>query len=195
MPVLATGVLGAAIGVVDKAWVRRASLRSLLEGLLDQAGFEMVRSSPAEDSAAIEVHDGGQIEPALEGEDISNVADPNPVEGGDWWRLGQTVLSDGQAVTRVGGFGSEGAFLAGFELQGLHLASDAIAAARNTCALQTNRQAWAAIGSAIFDKEAGQLSAEDLVLPRTSARWAMGPGVVRTARDLQDLAQMANGIE
>ena len=135
MAVLAAGVLAAAIGVVDKAWVRRASVRSLVEGLLDQAGFEMVRSGPAEDSAAIEVHDGGQVEPALEGEDISNVANPHPVGGSDWWGLSQTILSDGQAVTRVGGFGSEGAFLAGFELEGLHMASDTVAAAGNTCAL------------------------------------------------------------
>src|SRR5215471_5230511 len=102
----------------------------------------MVPCSPAEDSAAIEVHDGGQIEPALNGEDISNVADPHPIGGSDWWGLSQAILSDGQAVTRIGGFGSEGALLAGFELEGLHMASNAIAAARNTCALQTNRQAW-----------------------------------------------------
>jgi hypothetical protein len=195
LAVLDTGVLAAPIGVVDKARARRASLDSLLEGLLDQAGFEMVGRSPAEDFAAIEVHDGGQIEPALDGKDVSNVADPDPVGGGDWWGLNQMVLGDGQAVTRVGSFGSEGAFLAGFEFEGLHMASDAIAAARNTRALQTNRQARAAIGSAILDKEAGELIAEDLVLPGTSAGWAMGPGVVGAARDLEDLAQSANGIE
>src|SRR5919112_1421537 len=57
---------------------------------------------PAYDLAAVEVHDRGQIKPALIGLDVSDVGEPDPVRcGGDEVALEQ-VRGNGEVVTAVG---------------------------------------------------------------------------------------------
>src|SRR5258708_15310962 len=63
----------------------------------------MIRHRPADDLAAVEVHDRGQIKPALIGLDVGDVGQPDPVRrGGDEVALEQ-VRGDRKVVTAVGG--------------------------------------------------------------------------------------------
>lgn len=39
----------------------------------------MIGRSPSDDLSAAEVHDNGQVEPALEGGHVSDVTDPDPI--------------------------------------------------------------------------------------------------------------------
>jgi len=58
--------------------------------------------APADDLAAVEVHDRGQIKPALLGLDVGDVGEPDPVRrGGDEVALEQ-VRGDREVVTAVG---------------------------------------------------------------------------------------------
>src|SRR4249919_1736985 len=62
----------------------------------------MIRHRPADDLAAVEVHDCGQIEPSLIGLDVGDVGEPDPVRrGGDEVPIEQ-VRGDREVVTAVG---------------------------------------------------------------------------------------------
>ena len=58
---------------------------------------------PADDPAAVEVHDGGQIEPALIGLDISNICEPDPVRRGSHEVAIEQVRGDRKLVPAIGG--------------------------------------------------------------------------------------------
>src|ERR1700726_1928283 len=63
----------------------------------------MIRHRPADDLAAVEVHDRGQIEPSLIGLDVGDVGEPDPVRrGGDEVALEQ-VRGDREVVAAIGG--------------------------------------------------------------------------------------------
>jgi hypothetical protein len=66
-------------------------------------GAQMIAHRPADDPAAVEVHDGGQVEPALVGFDVGDVSKPDPVRG----RCGKVAIEqigrDRQVVPAVGG--------------------------------------------------------------------------------------------
>src|ERR1700731_1877476 len=63
----------------------------------------MIRHRPADDLAAVEVHDRGQIDPALIGLDVGDVGEPYLVRrGGDEVALEQ-VRGDREVVPAVGG--------------------------------------------------------------------------------------------
>src|SRR3981081_4301751 len=62
----------------------------------------MIAHRPADDPAAVQVHDGGQVEPSLTGLDVGYVGEPDPVRrSGDEVPIEQ-VRGDRQVVTAVG---------------------------------------------------------------------------------------------
>lgn len=94
--------LNAAIGMVDQAgiWPLRRDCHP--QRRQRQLGAQMIRHRPADDLAAVEVHDRGQIEPALISLDIGDVGEPDVVRrGGDEVALEQ-VRRDREIVTAVG---------------------------------------------------------------------------------------------
>ena len=111
----------------------------LKHGLLDHGGSEMRRSSLVDDFSTEEVHDRGQVKPTLSGKDISDVTDPNTIGRFRFGRSGQAIGRDGMRMMGVSGFGFEGPFLTGFELQVTHVPGDAIAAARQALVFEADR--------------------------------------------------------
>src|SRR6266404_7688886 len=63
----------------------------------------MIAHRPADDLAAVQVHDGGQIEPALIGLDVGDVGEPDPVRRGDGEVALEQIRGDREVVTAVGG--------------------------------------------------------------------------------------------
>lgn len=74
--VLKAGVLAAAIGMVNHraGWFARG--QSALERLERERCVEMILQMPADDFAAGEVHDSGQIKPAFGAREVSDISDP-----------------------------------------------------------------------------------------------------------------------
>src|ERR1700726_2805433 len=63
----------------------------------------MIRHRPADDLAAVQVHDRGQIKPALIGLDVGDVGEPDPVRRGGDEVAPEQVWGDREVVTAVGG--------------------------------------------------------------------------------------------
>src|ERR1700741_3028183 len=63
----------------------------------------MLCHRPADDPAALEVQDAGQIEPALVGLDIGYVGEPDPVRRGGCEVALEQVRRDRKVVVAIGG--------------------------------------------------------------------------------------------
>src|SRR4030081_3254991 len=63
----------------------------------------MIAHRPADDLAAVQVHDGGQIEPSLIGLDVGDVGEPDPVRRGGSEVAVEQVRGDRKVVTAIGG--------------------------------------------------------------------------------------------
>ena len=74
--ILRRGVLNAPIRMVDQTRARPLHRDGHCQGRQRQAGAQMIRHCPADDLAAVQIHDGGQIEPALIGPDVGDVGEP-----------------------------------------------------------------------------------------------------------------------
>ena len=79
LAVIRRGILNAATGMVDQAgtWPLRRDRHP--QGRQGQVGAQMVRHRPADNPAAVQIHDGGQIEPALIGLDVGDIGEPDLV--------------------------------------------------------------------------------------------------------------------
>src|SRR5258708_32658807 len=62
----------------------------------------MIRHRPADDPAAVQIHDGGQIEPALIGLDVGDIGEPDPVRRSGGGGALEQVRRDSGVVTAVG---------------------------------------------------------------------------------------------
>jgi hypothetical protein len=73
------GVLNSTIGMMEETRRRAAGAHGLVQGIFDQRALEGRTAGPTDDSSAVEVHDGRQIEPTLGSEDVSDVPNPNAI--------------------------------------------------------------------------------------------------------------------
>src|SRR6478752_8632271 len=78
------GVLGSPVAVGDNTFQRLTGAREAgaLEGFGDQFGAHVRGGGPAKDASAVDVHDGGQVKPALLGGDICYIGDPHLIDAG-----------------------------------------------------------------------------------------------------------------
>lgn len=139
MAKVSAGVLDATIGMMEQSGFGAARADGLEDGFLDERSSEVRRGSPADDFSAVEVHGGGQVKPALSGKDVSDVADPNAIGRFGLRCCRQAIGRDGMRVMGVGGFGFKGSFLPGLEAQRVHVAGDAVTAARDALVSEANR--------------------------------------------------------
>ena len=80
--VLPGRVLTAAVGVEDHPRVGVAAGDGVAQRVGDQVGAQVVGDRPADDPARAQVDDGGQVQPALPGVDVGDVAAPAGVDLG-----------------------------------------------------------------------------------------------------------------
>lgn len=109
----ATGILPASIGVADQSRSRRRRRRrcSPVQPLIDrhlqraagQLACDLMMRRPADDPAAEQVHQRRQVEPALFGADVADVAGPDAVDPIDGKASLQSVGRIAVAVIAVGG--------------------------------------------------------------------------------------------
>jgi hypothetical protein len=131
------GVLAAAVGVEDDAGRGVAGGQGIGEGVGGQFGAQVIGHGVAGDPAGGNVDDGGQVEPALAGGDVDDVATPAGVQPAG---VGGEVTADQAGPGRCRGVGDGGALppSGGLALQapGSHELGDALAAVPVTAAGQ-----------------------------------------------------------
>lgn len=180
--------------MVEKPGGGTAIGQGLLQGFFHQRCFQRGTGSPTDDLAAIKVHHGGQIQPALSREDISDVTGPDPIKGFGSGRDRQVVGSNGMRMVGIGSPRSESPLLTGFKVKGAHVAGHAIAGAADAGMAKTHRQAGAAVEFAVLIKEPHQFLSQALVCLRTLTDSTVKPCIIGTARHAQSLADILDGI-
>jgi len=154
--ILGAGVLRAAIGMMQEAFKRKGltMVQGHLECLESEGGLEILLHGPADDSAAIEIHDGGEVEPAFASGNVGNVTDPDSVNSLGRPLGSEPVGSDGIIVTAVGGTDSKAAPAACEEAFGAHDGFDPFMIVAVAPFFEHASDAWAAIGASKLDKDA-----------------------------------------
>ena len=148
----------------------------------------MIRHRPADDLAAVEVHDRGQIKPALISLDVGDVGEPDPVRrGGDEVALEQ-VRGDREVVTAVGGAHPSWPRHDGPDTVAAHQSLDTTAvrlAAQSPQLGMDARAAIAAIGLAVNPLD---LVDELTIGGGSRALRARPPGIITSRRDAEHVA-------
>src|SRR5262249_53852105 len=98
------------VRMVEEARGGTAQSPSLLEGFFDQRTLEGVSQGPADDLAAIKIHDCGQINPASGAADIGDVGHPDLVKPSRQALFPEAVGSGAIEVLAVGSARAEGSF-------------------------------------------------------------------------------------
>ena len=156
-----------------------------------QRGVDVLAHGPANEPAAVEVQDAGQIEPAFLGGNIGDVREPDLVGSSGLGSFGQAVGGDGLVVVTVGGLDPIAALLAAAQAGLLHEAGDAVAAVAASLFAQLIDDARAAVGLAALGMNRFDLLGQGLIGQRARARSraSIEPVVVAAGGDFQMLAQ------
>ena len=101
--VVIASILHAPVAVVQHRPDRRRCSRALPRARTTSSAAEVVGRRPADHPAAAQVQHRRQVQPALAGGDVGDVADPDPIDLAGLEPAIQRVLGDGVAVARVGG--------------------------------------------------------------------------------------------
>src|SRR5258706_5964690 len=102
---------------------------SHLQSAGGQAGLEVILHGPADDLAAIKVHDARQVEEPFGSGQVSDVTDPDLVDGCGRRSLGQAVGRDGVIMIAIGGADPKGSAAARRQAVLAHESFDALAIA------------------------------------------------------------------
>ena len=100
---LAAAVLAAPVRVEDQSGCRLAPEPRHAQGIRDQAGLYVGLHAPAQHLTAEQVDHGGQVQPALAGGDVGDVAGPDPVGRIHRELAVEQVGRNGQRMFAVGG--------------------------------------------------------------------------------------------
>src|SRR5207248_7775458 len=145
----------------------------------------MIRHRPADDLAAVEVHDRGKIKPALISLDIGDVGEPDPVRrGGDEVALEQ-VRDDWEVVTAVGGAHPAWPRHDGPDTVAAHQSLDATAARPAALSPQLGMNARAAIAAIGVAMDPLDVVDEVSIGGGSLALRARSPGIIAGRRDAE----------
>src|SRR5206468_7937686 len=190
LAIIGAGILAAAVGMVQEARRRSAPAQSALERLLDERSFEVVSRGPAHDLAAAQVHDGGQIKPALGGGNVGDVAHPHLVGFAGCNPFFEPVGRDWQWVIAVGGARAKGPFLQSAQAVMAHESSNAMAAATVILLFERLSHARAAIGFAGRSVDLHNERQQLVIGPLALAGLAFEPGIVAAAGEAEHLTDL-----
>ena len=103
LAVIGSGILAAAIGMMDQAWRGLLALDGHGQGRDRQVRPHVVTHRPANDLSGEKIEHDSQIEPSFLGWDIGYVSEPDLIRplGGEF--LGEPVGGNGPIVAAVGG--------------------------------------------------------------------------------------------
>src|ERR1700738_3111741 len=148
----------------------------------------MIFHRPADDPAAVQVHDGGQIEPSLIGLDVGDVGEPDPVRrGGDEVPVEQ-VRGDRKVVAAIGGPPPAWPRHDGANAVTAHHPLDAAAAYPAALRLQLDMDTRAAIASVGVAMDPLDVVHEVTIGGGSPALRTRAPGIIAGRRDPKHVA-------
>jgi hypothetical protein len=192
LAVIGSGVLAAAIGMMDQAWRRLLPLDGHGQCRDRQIRPHVVTHRPADDLPCEKIEHDSQIEPSFLGWDIGDVSEPDSIRPlGDEF-LGEPVGGNGPIMAAVGGACSEPARRYCLDTVMAHEPLNPATARRVPQAAQGRMDSWPAIAPAM-----GQMEAPDLGEQSTIGRLARtfgpaAPSIIPCRRDAHDIAQDTN---
>jgi hypothetical protein len=193
--VFAAGVLHASIGMKEEFARGLAMLDGHAQGGQDQGALKIILHGPADDPAAVEIHDCGQVEPAFASRDVGDIADPDLVDASGGRPLGQVIGRDGMIMVAVGGADAKRAPASSHQAPFSHEPFDALMVAVLATGLELVSQARAAVVLFGLQKEAFNEKKELLIVLLARAGLAFAPRVVRAAGQPQSAAEIGDRIE
>ena len=145
--VFRASVLRAPIGMMQEAFRRKRSpvFNSHGQSMQRQAGLETFLHGPADDFAAVKIHDAGQIKPTFPGGDVGNIADPNLIDAGGRGLCSEAIGADGVVVVAVGGTDAKAAAAPSDQALLAHEFFDAFTTARHATRSKDMSETRAAI--------------------------------------------------
>src|SRR6202023_1095130 len=149
----------------------------------------MIRHRPADDLAAVEVHDRGQIKPALISLDVGDVGEPDPVRRGGYEVALEQVRGNREVVTAVGGAHPSWPRHDSPDTVAAHQSLDATAACPTALGPQLGMDARAAIASAGVAMDPLDVVDEVTIGGGSPALRARAPGIIAGRRDTEHVAQ------
>src|SRR3954468_4759073 len=138
----------------------------------------MIAHRPADDPPAVQVHDGGQIEPSLAGLDIGDIGEPDPVQRGGGEVAIEQIGRDRQVVLTVGGPDPSRPCHDGANTVAAHQALDASTTCAPTLSLQFAMDTWAAVAFVTVAVDLLDVDQQGTVGDRSRAVRARAPGVI-----------------
>jgi hypothetical protein len=189
------GVLATAIGMVEQPWMRLAMSQSHLQSTGGEAGIEIILHSPADDFTAVKIHDAGEVKKALGGAQVSDVTDPDLIDGGGRWSLGEPIGRDGLIMIAIGSADSKSASAASGQALLAHESFDGFVITAMAAVFEQVSEARTAISAFELLKSAFNNKLEMELVPLARSGCALEPGVVRTARKAQSAAEISDRIK
>src|SRR5512146_2121346 len=143
-----------------------------------QFGSQMIAHGPADDLAAVEVHDRGQVQPALTSWNVSDVGKPDAV-----WRRSHEVAvekveGDRQVVTAVGRSHPSRLHHDGADAIAAHQSLDPAPAGAAALTTQGGMDTGAAITPAAVAMNTNDLGQQDAIGCGSTALRPRAPGVI-----------------
>src|SRR4029077_4481989 len=180
--------------MVEEARGGSAQRQGLCEGCFHQRTFQSITQGPADDLAAVEIHNCGQVDPAAGGPEVSNIGHPRLIDPGQLPSLGEAIGSSAIEMVAVGRAGTKGSFGFGADLVATHQASDAIFTAGHLLASQLPCNPRAAVGLATVRKDLAHLLQQLLVGLGTGTGSFLSPVIIATAGNFQNPAKGSSRI-
>lgn len=150
---------------------------------------------PADDFAAVEIHDAGQVEKALGGAQVSDIADPNLIDG-RWRRsLGEAVGRDGLIMVAIGSTDAKSASAPCGQALLTHESFDRFVVTAMATIFEQVGESRTAVSAFKLLKSAFNEKLELKLVLLARSGLALEPGVVSAARKAQSAAQISDGIK
>src|SRR6266851_35259 len=142
----------------------------------------MIVHRPADDPAAVQVHDGGQIEPSLIGLDVGDIGEPDPVRRGGDEVPTEQVRGDREVVPTVGGTHPPRPRHDGANAMTAHQALDPTTACPAALNLQLDMDTRATITSVVVAMDPLDVVQEVTISGGSPALRARAPGIIAGRR-------------
>src|SRR3977135_1343372 len=154
----------------------------------------MIAHSPADDLAAVEVEDRGEIEPALLGLDIGYICEPDPVRCSGGKAAVEQIRGDRQVVPAISGADPPGPCHDGANTVMAHQSFDAATAYPVALDRQLGMDTRAAVAAAGVAMDPSDVFDEVTIGGGSPALRARAPGIITGGRGPQRLRQRGGRV-
>lgn len=192
--IIGTGILHAAVGVMDKTGAGLALAQRHHQSGQRHRRVEGGAHGPADQAATATVEHASDVEPAFVGRHVSQIAHPDLVRLGRGRQRREPVGGNRMRVSAVGGAHAIPSPLSTPQAVLPHQASDAMPPHRFTLRAQFHRDPRAAIRFPRLLMHHGDLGAQFTIPARMRGVAGADPRVVTAARDAERRTQRLDGI-